>query len=86
MYNVVGSDLMEIIDHIKFVIDKVRPFLISDGGDVEFIKFESQVSTFFIQQPIKYVILLANKTIYFYIKIIKSQMSAGLTEIRNRNI
>lgn len=43
MYNVVGSDLMEIIDHIKFVIDKVRPFLISDGGDVEFIKFENGI-------------------------------------------
>lgn len=34
---------MDIIDHIKFVIDKIRPFLISDGGDVEFIKFENGI-------------------------------------------
>ena len=34
---------MDIIDHIKFVIDKIRPFLISDGGDVEFIKYENGI-------------------------------------------
>lgn len=34
---------MDTIDHIKFVIDKVRPFLISDGGDVEFIKYENGI-------------------------------------------
>lgn len=34
---------MEIIDHIKFVIDKVRPFLLSDGGDIEFIKYENGI-------------------------------------------
>ena len=34
---------MDIIDHIKFVIDKVRPFLISDGGDVEFVKYEDGI-------------------------------------------
>ena len=34
---------MDIIDHIKFVIDKVRPFLISDGGDIEFIKYENGI-------------------------------------------
>ena len=34
---------MDTIDHIKFVIDKVRPFLISDGGDIEFIKYENGI-------------------------------------------
>ena len=34
---------MDVIDHIKFVIDKVRPFLISDGGDVEFVKYENGI-------------------------------------------
>lgn len=34
---------MEIIDHIKFVIDKVRPFLLSDGGDIKFIKYENGI-------------------------------------------
>ena len=31
---------MEIIEHIKFIIEKIRPFLIHDGGDVEFVKYE----------------------------------------------
>ena len=31
---------MEIIEHIKFIIEKIRPFLINDGGDVEFVKYE----------------------------------------------
>lgn len=43
MYNDVGSDLMDIIDHIEFIINKVRPFLISDGGDVEFVKYENGI-------------------------------------------
>lgn len=34
---------MDTIDHIKFVIDKIRPFLISDGGDIEFSKYENGV-------------------------------------------
>lgn len=34
---------MDTIDHIKFVIDKVRPFLLSDGGDIEFIKYENGI-------------------------------------------
>ena len=34
---------MDTIDHIKFVIDKVRPFLISDGGDIEFVKYENGI-------------------------------------------
>lgn len=28
---------------IKDIIDKLRPFLISDGGDIEFIKYEDNI-------------------------------------------
>lgn len=34
---------METVDHIKFVIEKIRPFLMNDGGDVEFIKYEDGI-------------------------------------------
>ena len=34
---------MVTISHIKFILDKVRPFLISDGGDVEFVKYENGI-------------------------------------------
>ena len=34
---------MEVIEHIKFIIEKIRPFLMNDGGDVEFVKFENGV-------------------------------------------
>ena len=28
---------------IKMIIDKIRPFLISDGGNLEFVKYENNV-------------------------------------------
>ena len=28
---------------IKVVIDMLRPFLVSDGGDVEFVKYENHI-------------------------------------------
>lgn len=34
---------METIEHIRFIIDKIRPFLMNDGGDVEFIKYEDGI-------------------------------------------
>ena len=34
---------MDTLEHIKFVIEKIRPFLISDGGDVDFIKYEDGI-------------------------------------------
>ena len=34
---------MEIIDHIKYIIEKIRPFMISDGGDVTFVKYEDGI-------------------------------------------
>ena len=30
-------------EKIKEVIDKLRPFLVSDGGDIEFIKYENNI-------------------------------------------
>lgn len=34
---------METEKRIMAVIDKIRPFLISDGGNVEYIKFEDGI-------------------------------------------
>lgn len=31
-------------EKIKEIIDKIRPFLINDGGDVEFVKFEDGIA------------------------------------------
>jgi Fe-S cluster biogenesis protein NfuA len=33
----------EQISKIKEVIDKLRPFLINDGGNIEFIKYENNI-------------------------------------------
>ncbi len=30
-------------EKIKSIIDKLRPFLINDGGDIEFIKYENNI-------------------------------------------
>ena len=30
-------------EKIKEVIEKLRPFLISDGGDIEFVKYEDNI-------------------------------------------
>ncbi len=34
---------MDTVEHIKFVIEKIRPFLMNDGGDVEFVKYEDGI-------------------------------------------
>lgn len=34
---------MDTIEQIKMVINKVRPYLQNDGGDVEFVKFENGI-------------------------------------------
>lgn len=31
------------IEKIKEIIDKLRPFLINDGGNIEFIKYEDNI-------------------------------------------
>ena len=33
----------EQISKIKEVIDKLRPFLINDGGNIEFVKYEDNI-------------------------------------------
>lgn len=35
---------MKAENEIKEVLEKIRPFLINDGGDVEFIKFKDGVA------------------------------------------
>ena len=42
LYNCLG-DFMNVEERIKEEIDKIRPFLMGDGGDVEFIKFEDGI-------------------------------------------
>lgn len=34
----------EIEEKIKDILEKIRPFLVNDGGDVEFIKFENGIA------------------------------------------
>ncbi len=36
--------MKEIETKIISVLDKIRPFLINDGGDIEFIKFEDGIA------------------------------------------
>lgn len=33
----------DIIDKINILIDKLRPFLINDGGNLEFVKFDDGI-------------------------------------------
>ena len=33
----------DVVLHIKEIIEKIRPFLISDGGNIEFIKYEDNI-------------------------------------------
>lgn len=35
--------MKEQIKKIKKVIDELRPFLINDGGDIEFVKYENNI-------------------------------------------
>ena len=32
-----------VIDHIKELLDSIRPYLNMDGGDVEFVKYEDKI-------------------------------------------
>ena len=34
---------MKAEEKIKEVIDKLRPFLINDGGNIEFLKYENKI-------------------------------------------
>lgn len=33
----------DIEQRINFIIDKIRPFLLNDGGNLEFVKFEDGI-------------------------------------------
>ena len=38
-----NNDDSIVVEKIKDIIDKLRPFLINDGGNIEFIKFEDGI-------------------------------------------
>ena len=40
----------DIVTRIISLIDKIRPFLISDGGNLEFIKFEDGIEEMIINE------------------------------------
>lgn len=40
---------MDTIDHIKFVLDKIRPYIISDGGDVELVKYDNETGIVYVK-------------------------------------
>ncbi len=42
MYNING-DCMTVEEKIIDIIDTLRPFLINDGGNIEFIKYENNI-------------------------------------------
>lgn len=43
LYNVFGDLMSEVEKKINETIDKIRPFLISDGGNIEYVKFEDGI-------------------------------------------
>lgn len=40
---IVFGDIMDVIEKIKKVIDDLRPFLINDGGNIEYVDFKDGV-------------------------------------------
>jgi len=40
----IGDSKMDIEKKINEVLDKIRPYLINDGGDVQFIRYENGVA------------------------------------------
>lgn len=49
--------MKKIEDQIVEIIEKIRPFLLNDGGDIEFVKFEDGIA---------YVKMLGNCTNCLY--------------------
>ena len=60
---VLNKEYYETVDKIKFELEKIRPKLIKDGGNIEFINFKN-VSNEFLTQKILYFLI---KTYYFFI-------------------
>lgn len=42
LYNFLG-DIMTVEEHIKEIIDMIKPFLAYEGGNIEFIKYENNI-------------------------------------------
>lgn len=43
-YNKPGDEIMEKdVEKIVEVINKLKPYLINDGGDIEFVKYEDNI-------------------------------------------
>lgn len=42
-YNEMGDNMSDQELKIRSIIDKLRPFLLSDGGNIEFVKFEDGI-------------------------------------------
>ena len=40
---VLNKEYYETVDKIKFELEKIRPKLIKDGGNIEFINFKNQI-------------------------------------------
>ena len=55
---------MKVEDQINEIIEKIRPFLINDGGDVEFVKFENDTA---------YVKMVGNCANYLYSDLTMSE-------------
>jgi Fe-S cluster biogenesis protein NfuA len=47
MAEITDVSLDEKIEHIKDVLDKLRPAILQDGGDIHFVRFEN--STVFVK-------------------------------------
>ena len=43
MYCIDNDNVIDIEKKIIILIDKLRPFLINDGGNLEFVKFENNI-------------------------------------------
>lgn len=43
LYNLVGDIMEKNEEKIIEIINKLRPFLVNDGGDIEFIKYEDNI-------------------------------------------
>lgn len=43
LYNLGGDNMTEIEKKIMEILDTLRPFLISEGGNIEFIKYEDHI-------------------------------------------
>ena len=43
---------MDIEDKIKKVLDKIRPYIVNDGGDVEFVRYENDNAWYYSKKEL----------------------------------